>query len=188
MGSRCYLKKFSRGKWHLSTWQAPSTTSPSSTGYNSLTVTVSNTSNCINVLTQANLHSSLIHNYEHNAYCYLQTCQQVHTELWNAPHSNIIVTYGQCKILWELFSQPFITDWCNFHCHTPPSPSIKFRVYSIYRNTVKRTRYPMLNILKLKQTFWGHQSAWLSYWGGGSWNLLQFVLVEHKMDGSWESW
>lgn len=70
-GAGCYFKKFSRGKWHLSTWQAPRTTSPSSTGYNSLMLTVSNTSNCINVLTRANLRSSLIHSYEHTANCYL---------------------------------------------------------------------------------------------------------------------
>jgi hypothetical protein len=45
---------------------------------------------------------------------------------------------------------------------------MKFKVHSIYRNTVKRTKYPMLNILKLKLTFRGHQSVMiLSYGGGG---------------------
>jgi hypothetical protein len=45
----------------------------------------------------------------------------------------------------------------------------------------------MLNILKLKLTFRGHQSVMILavLWvGREAWNLLQFVLVEHKMDGS----
>jgi hypothetical protein len=125
----------------------PSTTSPSSAGYNSSMELLPTYWNFITVLTQADLHFSLVHSYEYNVLCPSQICKNVHTARLKCSSLRMLlmVTAQSVRNLSHSHSQQFDV---TFILTSPLSPLNTFNCSQHLQHTRQKNRYPFWTILK----------------------------------------